>query len=155
MAEITDHILTVRFDVPSPKRSARSAGRSSSNQPHLTGDQYVTYRLAISREYTRRWLASCAVVAVVAVTTLGVFLPIYVSAGEQTDINYIVSWSSHILLNIAAAGMPSWWALSERRMRLKERKEKDERIAALERRLDPQRTSSGLDESGARLEEED
>lgn len=70
------------------------------------------------------------------------------SAGQETTINYAVKFLADVKLHVwiawgTAAGC-GMWATTERRKRLSERKEKDERIKKLEQAIDPNRTSSGL-----------
>lgn len=78
----------------------------------------------------------------------GVALPVIYSAGKETTISFILDWVQSIHLGeIAAYGAACGgcgWGWLERRKRLREREERDQRIIALERSLDPQRTSSGL-----------
>jgi hypothetical protein len=79
---------------------------------------------------------------------VGVALPVKYSAGQTTTISYLLTWAQTIKLDVllaygAVAGTTAW-AISERLKRIRERKEKDARIASLEQRLDPNRTSSGL-----------
>jgi hypothetical protein len=49
---------------------------------------------------------------------------------------------------LGAAGAGVWWGFAERKKRNRERGERDARIAALEKKVDPSRTSSGLDPQG-------
>ncbi len=87
-----------------------------------------------------------------AVVYAGFYLPVKESAGQQTIItvaqNWVVDANIHVYLawGAAAGGVAYGW--NERRKRLRERKAKDERIIQLERKLDPNRTSSGLTTEG-------
>ncbi|MCA9164144.1 MAG: hypothetical protein R3C99_08315 [Pirellulaceae bacterium] len=92
------------------------------------------------------------VACVFTVVYFGIYRPIEISAGKSTAINYAVQLLADVKLHVwlawgAALGC-SAWALQERRKRLSERKEKDERIQKLERAMDPSRTSSGLSVAG-------
>jgi hypothetical protein len=83
---------------------------------------------------------------------VGIALPVKYSAGQTTTISYLLSWAQAIKLDVflawtTTAGM-TIWAVRERMKRIKERREKDERIAKLEKQLDPTRTSSGLTPEG-------
>ncbi len=110
-----------------------------------------------------RWLAGCgAIKAVLVVVVVAAFcwlsihsmfyLPIQAAHGEATTINVVQTWAA----NVNASVWVSWgvssaavaYGVSERRKRNRERAEKDSRIAKLERRLDPNRTTSGLDPGG-------
>jgi hypothetical protein len=88
----------------------------------------------------------------VGVAYVTFYLPIQVSHGETTTITVMQNWlasvdaSVYVAWGVNAALAAGWWA--QRRKALREREEKDARIAALERRLDPNRTSSGLTPSG-------
>lgn len=85
-------------------------------------------------------------------------LPIWLSHGEHTVIEYMVHWMSvaHIdtlgLGGALAAAIK--WALWERKKRFKERGERDERIVALEQQIDSTRSSSNLSVNGKTREQE-
>lgn len=83
---------------------------------------------------------------------VGLYLPIKVSVGETTNIHYLLNFISKINANIlvswgATVGTTAW-AWGERKKRLQERKERDDRIIVLEKQIDPNRTSSNLTTSG-------
>ncbi len=90
--------------------------------------------------------------AIVAVVYFGVYLPISVSAGKQTTINYLINavadFKVHIWIAWAAVAGAGALAANERRLRMRERKVKDKRIEELESAIDPDRTSSGVSVSG-------
>lgn len=103
----------------------------------------------------KKWDVILSSVKWVAITTMvvggiaaAIAAPVYFSSGKQTSIRYVVNWIQDVKLHVwlawgtAGAG----WALARmyRNKLLKERSEKDARIAALEKQLDPSRTSSGL-----------
>jgi hypothetical protein len=83
---------------------------------------------------------------------LGIYLPVQISAGKSTSINYLVNVAFDLKLHVwiawAAGAGGVGLAVTERNKRLKERKEKDERIEKLEQQIDPNRSSSGLSVDG-------
>ena len=82
----------------------------------------------------------------------GVYKPVEVSHGEETSITFILDWIADFKLNIAlawgAVAVCGGWAIAERKKRLREREERDNRIANLELQLDPNRSSSNLTTDG-------
>ncbi len=81
-----------------------------------------------------------------------VYLPIQVAHGETTSISVAQNWLASVNASVylawgttAAAGVG--WFRTHRKM-IRERGQKDARIAELERRIDPGRTSSGLTPEG-------
>ena len=91
-------------------------------------------------------------VAAWAIVYTGVYLPIKESAGKETIVNVVQKWIFDAQLNVyvawGLAGAAALYARSERRKRLRERRDRDNRIAELEKRIDPGRTSSGLTVEG-------
>jgi hypothetical protein len=85
---------------------------------------------------------------VVGAVYVGVYLPVSVSHGEVTTINFVLNWLTSLKLDVlvswGAAAVATGVAVAEKKKRLKERKEKDERIRILEESIDPKRTSSNL-----------
>jgi hypothetical protein len=79
---------------------------------------------------------------------VGIALPVQYSAGQTTSISYVLTWVQSLKLDVmlawGTAAASTVWALRERLKRIRERKERDDRIAKLEREKDPHRTSSGL-----------
>lgn len=97
-----------------------------------------------------KWL--CAVAMVFIGFYVGIYLPIQASAGKSTLVSYVVNFATSIKLDVilawgAAVGCGTW-ASYEKWKRLRERKEKDERIVELERQIDKGRSSSELNVSG-------
>lgn len=94
---------------------------------------------------------------VVGAVYFGVYCPIEASHGEATAIQFVLSWIADLKLNVALAWGTalacSAWAVRERRKRLRERRERDERIVKLERQIDPNRTSSQLTTEGTQSHE--
>ena len=91
--------------------------------------------------------------AFVFLTACAVFYwPVQVSAGKETTINVVQSvlgdFKIDVVLAWTAAGGGILWGYAERKAKLRERKEKDERIISLEIGKDPNRTSSGLNPEG-------
>jgi hypothetical protein len=90
--------------------------------------------------------------AFVASMYVGVALPIKYSAGTTTIISYGLQWAQalkvDVLLAWGTAATCAGWAWSERKKRLRERKERDDRLVKLEQSKDPNRTSSGLTVDG-------
>lgn len=78
--------------------------------------------------------------------------PIKYSAGQATSISYLVEFLSSIRVSlwlptcVAAAALE--WGRRERSLRMRERREKDQRIKELEMKLDPNRSSSRLSVDG-------
>ena len=94
------------------------------------------------------WFAGIGVVLYV-----GVYMPIEASHGETTTITFILDWIAYFKINVvlawsAAAGCAGW-AIVERKKRLRERKERDDRIKKLEMQIDPNRSSSNLTTDGS------
>jgi hypothetical protein len=100
----------------------------------------------------KHFLTACTIVGVAYVA---IYLPIKVSAGQETTIRYFVDFVANLKLDVAIAwtttAVASVWAWRERAARMKERAERDRRITELERRIDDKRTSSGLDVTGDRV----
>jgi hypothetical protein len=122
---------------------------------------------AISEEeYQRkhdRWciiaagVISCCKLVIICVLIFGCFyaafvMPIQIAHGETTTIAVAQSW----VVNVDAQIWVSWglaatagaWGWTERKLRHKERAVKDGRIAQLEQAIDPNRTSSNVDQKG-------
>ena len=91
-----------------------------------------------------------------AVVYAGVYLPVRDAPGTKTILeitqNWIFNANLHVYVAWGAAAAATAYGLSERRKRISERGEKDERIVKLETQLDPNRTSSGLSIEGERRE---
>lgn len=89
---------------------------------------------------------------VVAFAYYGIYKPVEVSAGKTTIINHFWSMMGNLDVNVAIAwGAATGFGLlahSQRKKRLRERKEKDTRIAELEQIIDPNRSSSNLTVDG-------
>lgn len=92
------------------------------------------------------------VVGIAASLFVGIALPILFSSGKATGIEYTINWIAdfqlHVWIAWGAAATATVVAAIERRKRIKERGEKDERIIKLERGIDPNRGSSGLTPEG-------
>ena len=99
-------------------------------------------------------LAKRVIVGVVIVLAIyfGVYKPIEVSVGQETTIHYLLDFVADVKLHVwmawGVAATASAVAWRERKLRMRERKEKDPRIAALESKLDEGRTSSNMNVSG-------
>jgi hypothetical protein len=85
---------------------------------------------------------------------LAITLPVRDSAGKNTQFFVLQDWALSFRIDLAICVsislVTTGWALWERKMRLRERKEKDARLAKFEKAKDPGRTSSGLDTEGER-----
>lgn len=96
--------------------------------------------------------------AVVGGVYFAIYLPIKVTAGKTATIQYLVSWLAdfnvHVALAWSTAAACLWWGWRERKKRLQERAERDERIKQLETHLDPNRTSSNLTVDGHAVQRE-
>jgi hypothetical protein len=79
-------------------------------------------------------------------------LPVIASHGETTTIsvaqNWVANLNAHVWVSWAVSAGAVGYGLNERRLRRKERSEKDARITKLEQAIDPGRTSSGVNQSG-------
>ncbi len=103
-----------------------------------------------------QWLLTTLIVsaAVVLSVYFGVYLPIKVGAGETTTIKYGLEWITLLKLDVilpigvGVGGCVYGWR--QRSLRMKERRLKDAQIKDYQMRIDPTRTSSGLDVSGER-----
>lgn len=60
----------------------------------------------------------------------------------------IADWKIDVVVAWGVAAGCALWGHTERKAKLRERKEKDDRIIALEKNVDPNRTSSGLTPDG-------
>jgi hypothetical protein len=117
-------------------------------------DRDHAYRMAILRWSVFSKIVIALVIggSIVGALYVAVALPIQASAGKVTAITYVLEWiqdwqfGTKLALTGTAGSVV--WAIVERKLRLRERKTKDSRIAELELRLDPNRTSSGLNVSG-------
>jgi hypothetical protein len=119
-------------------------------------DRDHAYRMAILRwsQITRIAVTLAVCGAIVGALYVGVALPVQASAGQTTTVSYVLEWVQdwQVGTKLAWTGVAGSvvWAILERRMRMKERRAKDSRIVELEKRLDPNRTSSGLNVSGGK-----
>lgn len=79
-------------------------------------------------------------------------LPVQASHGETTTINVAQKWvanlDAQVWVSWAATAGAVGYGWNERRLRRKERADKDARIKKLEEAKDPGRTSSGINQSG-------
>lgn len=78
----------------------------------------------------------------------GLYLPVAASAGHETSVSVIYNFAAHVKIHVwlawgVAASCAYGWT-RERKARLRDRSEKDSRIAHLEKQFDTKRTSSGL-----------
>jgi len=81
-----------------------------------------------------------------------IYLPIQAAHGETTTISVAQNWLANVYASVyfawgTTAAVGIGWRRTYNKM-IRERKQKDARIAELERRLDPGRTSSGLTPEG-------
>jgi len=104
--------------------------------------------------YSIRNFAIAAVISVGVVGTVyvGIYLPVEASAGKTTFIsstqNFLANIDAQVWLGWGAAASGALYGLYQKRKGIRERNERDERIAALEMQIDPNRSSSGLTPSG-------
>ena len=101
-------------------------------------------------------IAAIAGASLVGVVYTGIYLPVRDAPGNETILTITQKWAFeanlHVYLAWGAAAGGVGYGISERRKRLRERKERDTRIIELEKRIDPHRTSSGLTTEGERRE---
>ena len=80
------------------------------------------------------------------------YLPIQAAHGETTSITVAQNWLANVNASVylawGASALGGAYGWRERKKRLEERKEKDDRISQLEHALDPTRSSSGLTPGG-------
>ena len=114
--------------------------------------------LAIKRWDVLQKLGVTGIISLASVLGIyyAIYMPIEASHGETTAVHFVVDWCTKLKMNVilawSAGGAGVLWARSERKKRLRERKEKDDRITKLERQLDPNRTSSDLTPDGRERE---
>lgn len=128
----------------SPKRNSQI----SEEELRRRHDRFVLVFERLSSLVTKA-LYGATVVAFAYVTF---YLPLTVAPGETTVVKNLTHFVSNIRANIAVAWTvacgATLWAYRERKLRLDERKTKDERIRSLERVIDPGVTSSRMDVAG-------
>lgn len=97
-----------------------------------------------------KWLIWGAVIVASFYVTFA--LPVLASHGETTTItvaqNWVANVNAQVWVSWGLAAGATGYGLNERRLRRKERAEKDARIKKLEEAKDPSRTSSGVDQKG-------
>ena len=133
------------------KKNRRSGGEGRASQQDAERQFTLRMRrmeLAEKLGKPAVWFAGIGVVLYV-----GVYLPVEASHGEATTITFILDWIAYFKINVvlawsAAAGCIGW-AIAERKKRLRERKERDDRIKKLEMQIDPSRSSSNLTTDGS------
>lgn len=85
------------------------------------------------------------------------YLPVQASSGEETTITHGIKFladiNAHVYLAWGAAAATTYWGWNERKQKLSERAQKDQRIRELEKKLDPRVTSSNLDVTGDKEQE--
>ncbi len=133
---------------------SRKKKEKAQHQAPSEEDKVRQYRLALARLGVIKILGMTFLIglSVVGFGYVTFYLPIQASHGEATTITVAQNW----LANVNASVYIAWGAAAAvglgtrevRRRWLKERKEKDARIAQLERQLDPNRTSSRLTPEG-------
>ena len=128
--------------------------RTSRQKKPSKEQQERSYALTLRLIEAGESLAKYTVVglAIVASLYVAVYLPIEASAGRNTTIVYVANFladiQAHVWLSWGATGAAVAWGHMERRKRLKERDDRDSRIAEFEKKLDPSRTSSNLTVAG-------
>ena len=132
-----------------------SRTRNKKNASELTSEQREFRGMLWMRGFTLvenlgKWLIIG--LTIVGAVYFGVYLPIKISAGKTTTISYIVNFlaniNAEVIISWVTSGAAALWAVSERKKRLAERAEKDERLKKLEQRVDPGRSSSHLTPTG-------
>jgi hypothetical protein len=116
----------------------------------------------LQRKHARFFLVVASISNVIRVAILAfaawgivhsaIYLPVLASSGKETLLTVSMHWFADLKLDViagwatGAAGVA--YGETMRRKLKKERTEKDARISELEKAIDPQRSSSGLDPSG-------
>jgi len=117
-------------------------------------DKVRQYRLSLARLGVFKILCMTFLIGLsfVGFGYVTFYLPIQASHGEATTITVAQNWLANINASVyiawGAAGIAGSAVAVTRKKWMRERKEKDARIAQLERQLDPNRTSSGLTPEG-------
>ena len=134
---------------------ARKQKRSHRKRPATPpGERDAAYALAMKRWEVVGSLGKFAIsgLAVVYSIYYGLYRSIEAAQGKTTTIVYLVEWLSKLKIDVCLAWGLAFgsilWGWVERKKRLKERRERDERITKLECQIDPDRTSSGLTTEG-------
>jgi hypothetical protein len=134
-------------------------------EPQLVGNHSVAAKLS-EEELNRRQVRSLFIIektfgimaiafwcgTICFVAYFAFYAPVVETSGQTTVISTTANWLAdfrlHFILPAALAGICGLGWRKERKHRIKEREEKDKRIAELETMRDPSRTSSKLDPSG-------
>ena len=102
---------------------------------------------------------SCILAGVVSIVFFGVYLPIKEAVGKTTVVSYgvdfLAQFRAELVISVSIIGGLYWWGRSWRKKCLDERSEKDSRNKAMEKKIDPDRSSSRLTTDGNRLPEGD
>ena len=135
------------------RRNPQGRSTSSSEEEHLRYHARSMYAIDAIRKVSMTCIIGFWAWAVIYA---GVYLPVRDAPGGQTILTVTQKWifdaNLHVYLAWGAAAGGAGYGWSERRKRLRERGEKDKRIVELEKRLDPNRTTSGLSIEGERQE---
>lgn len=103
---------------------------------------------------TKTALICCGAVGFSYVTF---YLPILESHGETTvieqSVNFLANINTHVIVAWGTTAAATFYGLNERRLRHKERAERDKRLREYEKTKDPNVTSSGLNSSGTEANE--
>ncbi len=135
--------------------STRSRKDSAHRQKAMTDKEFEwqAEKWKKNCEFRKQILVCGTVIACIFIVCyFGVYLPIEASAGKQTSVLYAMKFISDVKLHVWAAwgagAVGAGYGITERRKRLSERKERDERIKSLEIQIDGKRSSSGLSVNG-------
>lgn len=130
------------------KRQNRKAIRPSKDE--IQSSLSISIRKIEAWETIGRYFIVSA--AVVGFAYFGIYMPVEASAGQETTISYAAKFITDLKVDVALAWTlatgASAWAYWERKAKMKERREKDRRIADLEKHIDSKRSTSGLDVAG-------
>jgi len=133
-------------------KDKRHRGKDDDFQQEAEADRRIALIWRLMELVERLGIYFIVTGGIVAGLYVAVYLPIKVSHGEETSITFILNWIADFKLNVtlawgAAAGCGGW-AIAERKKRLREREERDDRIKKLEMQVDPNRSSSNLTTDG-------
>lgn len=124
------------------KATQREKGREEISEKELERRHERFFLVFHTITVLGRYLA--ITVSVVGLAYFGIYKPIEISHGETTTISYVVDFLANMKADVMLArgvttgSLAMAWA--ERRKRLRERKERDERIRKLETAIDQGRT---------------
>jgi len=138
------------------KKREKKKGRDSRNRKESRTSQQPSLSEGYRIERHRIWAQVAKIflgcTTAVLVSLFAIYLPIKESAGQETVINYVANlvadFDLYMWASLGAAGVAGTGWYRERKKGVEERAQRDQRIAELERQIDPNRTSSNMTPEG-------